>query len=181
MTVRVVAVDTDISLEHLAEAEAQATKVYEAVGVDLHWVHEGQEAEPLAPGTYPVSVVLLSGRKARHVIALEHIEDGVFGYAAGGSRRAYIFCDRIITTAGRHMTNYVDVLGYVIAHELGHLVLPPNSHSSTGIMRADMELLTHRLAYFTATQGGIIRGFLSAASQSDASKIASIGAAETMR
>jgi hypothetical protein len=30
-------------------------------------------------------------------------------------------------------------LGAVIAHEVGHLVLPENSHSRSGVMRADMD------------------------------------------
>jgi hypothetical protein len=31
----------------------------------------------------------------------------------------------------------MDVMGTVIAHEIGHLVLPSGSHSTTGLMRAN--------------------------------------------
>jgi hypothetical protein len=181
LTVRVYAADADVTTEELAEVEAQATQVYEAVGVRLRWVHEGSNVEAVDSGTYAVRLVLLSGAKARQLIALQHVEEGIVGQAAGITRSAYIFCNRVITTAGLNATSHVNVLGYTIAHELGHLVLPPNSHSSTGIMRASMYTRTARLAYFTEKQGVFIRKFLKAASESDQAKITSIGATETMR
>jgi hypothetical protein len=174
LTVRVYAADADVTSEQLAEAEAQATKVYEAVGVNLRWVHESRNEEAVDAGTYAVRLILLSGAKARQVIAVQHAEEGVLGQAAGLTRSAYIFCNRVITTAGLHATSYVNVLAYAIAHELGHLVLPPNSHSSTGIMRASLYPRTARLAYFTEKQGTVIRSFLTAASESGEIKMAGV-------
>ena len=34
----------------------------------------------------------------------------------------------------------VTLLGYVMAHELGHLMLPPNSHSVAGVMRPNFDI-----------------------------------------
>jgi uncharacterized protein YqgC (DUF456 family) len=49
---------------------------------------------------------------------------------------AYAFYDRIkevtITTIGADAGL---ILGHVIAHEIGHLLLPYNSHAQTGLMR----------------------------------------------
>ncbi len=172
LTVKVDTADTDVTREELAEATSQTTKVYEAIGVNLRWVFDGQDAEGLDSGTYTVRLVLLSGAKARRVIKLEHLEEGVFGYATAGLHTAYIFCNRVITSAGLYKKDYAKVLGYVIAHELGHLVLPPHSHSSTGIMRANIYLRAPRLAYFTETQGTFIRNFLMAVSRAGEIKIA---------
>jgi hypothetical protein len=180
LTVRVHAASAKVSPEDLAEAEAQATKVYEAVGVTLNWVHESQKGEAQDPGIYTVRLVLLSGATAQKLIALGNFEDGVLGFAAGVSRSAYIFCNRVISTAGLNATSHVNVLGYAIAHELGHLVLPPNSHSLTGIMRAGMYPRTARLAYFTEKQGTVIRNFLTVVSRSDEIQIVAIGA-QTIR
>lgn len=171
VTVRVYAEDGDVTSEQLAEAEEQATKVYKAVGVTLRWVHE-RNANLVGTGTYAVRLILVSGAKAQKVAAVQHAEEGVLGQAAGVTRSAYIFCNRVITTAGLHATSFVNVLAYAIAHELGHLVLPPNSHSSTGIMRASLYPGTARLAYFTEKQGTVIRSFLAAASGSDEIKMA---------
>ena len=49
--------------------------------------------------------------------------------------RAYIFCDRIAAMPGAS-TPFSIRLGDVVAHEVGHLVLPWKGHSRTGIMRA---------------------------------------------
>ena len=166
LTVRVYTADTDFTTEQLAEAEAQAAKVYAEAGVTLRWVHESRNEESAEPGTYAVRLILLSGAKAQKVIALQHAEDGVLGLAAGLTRSAYIFCNRVVITAGLNGISHVNMLGYAIAHELGHLVLPPNSHSSSGIMRASVYPRTARLAYFTDKQGMVIRSFLAAASGS---------------
>jgi hypothetical protein len=45
----------------------------------------------------------------------------------------------------------------VIAHELGHLVLPENSHSATGIMAAGLDLRVNADPLFTPEQIVAIR------------------------
>ena len=57
------------------------------------------------------------------------------------------------------------LLGIVMAHELGHLLLGINSHSSTGIMRpiwndADLIAASKGNLYFTEAQGQILRARL---------------------
>jgi hypothetical protein len=48
-----------------------------------------------------------------------------------------------------------------IAHEVGHLLLPNNSHSFVGIMRADLELTSMLPQEFTPQQSATIRASLS--------------------
>jgi len=50
------------------------------------------------------------------------------------------------------------LLGYSIAHEMGHLLLPPNSHSISGVMRAslNLDLAAARRLRFTREQGALI-------------------------
>ena len=45
-----------------------------------------------------------------------------------------------------------------MAHELGHLLLPPHSHSPAGVMRAtiDLELASAKKLRFTHDQGALI-------------------------
>lgn len=50
-------------------------------------------------------------------------------------RRAWVFWDRI-EGAGAQNTALGLLLGYVMAHELGHLMLSSPAHSLRGIMRA---------------------------------------------
>jgi hypothetical protein len=82
---------------------------------------------------------------------------GVLGQAAKECGRAYIFSHRIIALAARHQHALGSVLGRIIAHEVGHLVLPENGHSATGIMSADLDLRPTAFAAFTPGQEAAIR------------------------
>jgi hypothetical protein len=60
------------------------------------------------------------------------------------------------------------ILGHVIAHEMGHLLLPPNSHSQSGVMNADWDSeqllrMVKGLLQFTPEQGELIRSHVSTA------------------
>jgi hypothetical protein len=63
-----------------------------------------------------------------------------------------------VVFARRYHVKREVILGYAIAHELGHLLLPPNSHSVGGIMRAslDMKLAAAQRLRFTGDQGRLI-------------------------
>ena len=52
---------------------------------------------------------------------------------------AYVFFDRVREFADRGHIDVWVVLGCVIAHELGHLVLPLNAHAAEGIMLAQWD------------------------------------------
>jgi len=65
--------------------------------------------------------------------------------------------------------NLAPLLGIAIAHEIGHLLLPDNSHSQTGLMRAkwgkaDFWLAQRSQLFFTAEQGELIRSRMASGS-----------------
>jgi hypothetical protein len=75
---------------------------------------------------------------------------------------AYAFYARIDATAERHGTDVAKVLGIVMAHELGHLLLAHGTHSSAGIMSGrwgqfEMDLVAAGLLSFTKEQAESIR------------------------
>jgi len=49
---------------------------------------------------------------------------------------AYVFCSRVVEFARAQMAPWTQLLGSIIAHEVGHLLLGSNSHAGTGIMGA---------------------------------------------
>jgi predicted SprT family Zn-dependent metalloprotease len=60
------------------------------------------------------------------------------------------------------------ILGHVMAHEMGHLLLPANSHSQSGVMHADWDSeqllrMVKGLLQFTPEQGELIRSHVSSA------------------
>jgi hypothetical protein len=111
----------------IERARAEASRIFDASGVDLVWL-DGQN------GTDDQGViVVLSGT------AIDRFNrTAALGAAMhSGSGRAYVFCDRVDLFARRHQVDAGRVLGHVLAHELGHLLLEDMPHSPNGLMRAD--------------------------------------------
>ena len=82
--------------------------------------------------------------------------------AEGTGRLAYAFYDRIGATAQQYRTDVGKLLGYVMAHELGHILLAGGSHSPTGIMsdrwgEFTMDLVAESFLRFTKEEAESIR------------------------
>ena len=154
-----VANDAHLSRESLLQGEERATRVYDAIGVRLIWVHD-DSAEDQLPEALHLRLVLLSRKTADQKFAKEGIADNIAGQALHDEGRADIFPDRIAALAARYNWTRASMLGYVLAHETGHLVLPPPSHSEAGIMSANLHLRSKGLERFSAEQGATIRAML---------------------
>lgn len=63
-----------------------------------------------------------------------------------GPQEAYVFADGVKTLAVNKGLSEPPTLGCVIAHEIGHLLLGPDSHADGGIVRADRRVRVFRLA-----------------------------------
>jgi hypothetical protein len=145
-----------LSRDILDVASARVAMVYELIGVRTVWVDGEVSLQQRQDGRVHLSILLLSRDMAEKKIAADRIKDGVLAQAHLPSGRAHIFCERIATTPGlpRH---FASPLGDVIAHEVGHLLLRTNGHSSTGIMRASMNVQAFHLRSFDKVQAHSIR------------------------
>ena len=149
-------------------AQTEVTQIYKAAGVRIVWATRDDHAD--APGLH-VRVQLLSREMAMHMIAALRLADSVAGHAAHDAGRAYIFPHRIVDMALQHSDDFRRILGRVMAHEVGHLVLPVYSHSDRGIMRANIDVRSKRFHGFTTEQGIAIRSMILAASLPHAGQI----------
>jgi len=123
----------DISLGDLRAAEDEATRVYKAAHIRLVWVNPGQ-ADDGSPALR-LTVIL-----AKHAIAGVPNTDGVLGFAFHASRVAYAFSEPIKALVLPSPVSFRVAFGRVIAHELGHLLLPTRGHSECGIMRPSLDV-----------------------------------------
>jgi hypothetical protein len=117
--------DAAAPAEQVAAAQENVSAVYAAAGVDVTW-----------NGRNPAAMLaLIPGHEARRT---GHRPE-VIGFAIGGGTNrgkvAYIFMHRVKELSWRHRLPESVILGAAIAHELGHLLLPFESHSDTGVMR----------------------------------------------
>jgi hypothetical protein len=70
---------------------------------------------------------------------------------------AWIFYDPMKRFAVERELSLAQLLGHVIAHELGHMLLGPNSHSGMGLMRAqwsgrELQAADHGGLFFSASE-----------------------------
>jgi hypothetical protein len=144
-----------LSRDILDVASSRVAMVYQRIGVRTVWVDGEVSSEERQDGRLHFSILLLSRDMAEKQIKARGIKDGVLGIAHPPSGRASIFRDRIATMAGAP-THLANPLGDVIAHEVGHLLLGVDSHSSTGIMRARTNVHGRHLQGFDKTQAGSI-------------------------
>lgn len=128
----------------LLQAERAAADILREAGVDLVWIEcfAGQTEMPDAACTSPMTPLdlvlnLLPRSESLHF----HFRDEILGLAVETTEKefgffAYAFYDRVKDCAVRRGMNLAQLLGNVIAHELAHLLLGVNSHSSHGLMHA---------------------------------------------
>ena len=152
-----------VSAGDLAEAERVATRVYAEAGVRAVWT-EGTAWHAQPDGAFHADVLLLSKEMVTLKSQVDGLDEHVFGSALPPIRRAYIFDNRIADHARMTDSNFALLLGMVIAHEVGHLLLPASSHSAAGIMCTQWERRTAGLLTFTRDQGTTIRQRLAARS-----------------
>jgi len=141
-------------------AEIQAAALYQQIGVSVVW------ASPTAGSGVPDPDLVVSILSARTMRPRPRSAD-TFGVArvsllhpVGGM--AYVFYDRIDALMRRMQGDTSCLLGYVIAHEVGHLLLPALPHTSHGIMQRhlsarEMDPGHANLIRFSRGQGERIR------------------------
>jgi len=135
-------------------AEARANQVFAMSGINIDWV-DRKEADRLQL-VAPYTILIMAEAPVSLKAAMDQIGVDLMGHAAPTVGRAYIYYDRVRKLGSIPPRDTSATLGDVIAHELGHLMLPPG-HSNIGIMRHAINLTTRRLETFTKVEAQEIR------------------------
>jgi hypothetical protein len=169
-----------VDRQTLTEAERTAASVFRKAGVESRWVDSAEAQRtalwnPTTKGSFApsdIQVDIIAGAMVDRL----GLPDGVIGVAPGaepGRRLAYVLYDRVESLAARQMSrrahenicgsaSTAQILGYAMAHEIGHLLLNLVTHSDTGIMRGNWDGRTLQDAcygylLFSSQQAGAIR------------------------
>lgn len=149
----------------LTGAQAEVTKIYRQAGVETMWrALASSPANTDASHEPRLTIAILSRDQTERLIpALAH---NAMGIAVARAHVAYVSYYRVEQLTGANGVNRAHALGIALAHEIGHLLLPYNSHSETGLMRADWttaHLLRAQYSqlFFTAQEAELIRAGLS--------------------
>jgi len=138
-------------------AKARANQVFASSRVHIDWIEETDASSRRLP--VPFTVMIMADGHAKRKAVEEGLQDDVIGQGAPVAGRAYIYFNRMVESVHAPRDTIIQ-LGDVLAHELGHLLLPPG-HSSAGIMRASVDSRTRNLQSFTDAQTRAIRTRLS--------------------
>jgi hypothetical protein len=138
-------------------AEARAAQIFAMSGVKVDWI-DGEGANRLKI-VAPYTILLMAEAPAELKAAMEHLGTDVMGQGAPFIGRAYIYYNRVLQLRPIPPRDLISTLGDVIAHELGHLLLPPG-HSSVGIMRPSINMTSRRFETFTEEEAAQLRSLL---------------------
>ncbi len=150
-----------VPAQDLAAARREVEEIFTDAGISILWKE----------GRFPASVIgsITRGLATREVavVLITNTDDPLpgasgctLGFAAKRPAVAYAYYNRIIEQSLLYPIDVRVLLGRVIAHELGHVLLPPNSHSRLGIMRGNIDLGLEKPDRFTRDQARVIRAVL---------------------
>jgi hypothetical protein len=149
--------EAGVSADIVADARQEVIRIYAQIGVRVIWAAHttGSPKDPLIIIISPITGQLVGPTS---------LGLAVRGTNSSG-RLAYVFYDRVQPLARKHQMREASLLGVVIAHEIGHLLLPYGSHSPSGLMQGEWDdrqflLARARLLRFTAQQAELIRAHL---------------------
>jgi hypothetical protein len=131
--------DAGISRLLIVQAQAVARTVFAQAGVNLEWMSCGlpsqtdKEVSLCIQSEFPTHLHL---RLIGHPNYFEAAALGVSYLAEDGvGFQGEVFYERIVKLQSGTELDLAILLGVVMAHELGHLLLGTNSHSPGGLMR----------------------------------------------
>jgi len=138
-------------------ARGLVQEIYGRAGVTIRWT-------PDATDIVDRSLTLSLVNAERDSRRADTQAMGVAPSPGDGTRgtQAYVFVDRVRAFAQKHHVSEGYVLACAIAHEIGHLLLPPTAHTAEGIMQAAWHAkqfppLAAGLPGFPAAQARLLR------------------------
>jgi len=159
-----------LSSGDLKVAKEVASGIYENVGVRVDWLDcylaeeelkHNPECGKLTPATLVVRILPRSKAEGlkQPPAALGF---AMLGNSGEHAHYSSVFYHRVEELSGIWTSSRPVVLGHVIAHEMGHLLLGEGGHSRTGLMtadwnRAELEHVNQRAFTFTSQQAKEIR------------------------
>jgi hypothetical protein len=132
----------------LAEAEREAERIFKPAGVNVLWMNcrTAATSQQDSPALRPPDCGLVKWPDhlaLRIVPRSNRFTNEVFGVAflsaEGVGCYSDVFYDHATDLHAESNVSVANILGNVIAHELGHLLLGSNSHALSGIMKGRWE------------------------------------------
>jgi hypothetical protein len=163
-----------VAPQTLTDTEEVATEIFREAGVGTRWVNivlttENDQVISVDHPAFTSADIQLSILPSKMSDRFG-IPNNVIGLAPGTDAQiVYVFASKVETLFWRLLraqcsgrmdrpVSRAQILGHVIAHELGHLLLNMNGHSAHGIMRGDLDFTDrHDSLLFMPQQAEVLR------------------------
>jgi DNA-binding PadR family transcriptional regulator len=152
-------------LDEVRRMQMEVIRILGAIGVDVDWRIETPSAgeQPRAttsPPGFVVRVVVMN--RADGFSPHEWLLGIAPTVQEGSAPRVLVFRDNVADFADAQIMDPSSVLALVVAHELGHVLLPAPAHGRFGIMQAPwdagaVQQARSHMLLFTAVQGDMVR------------------------
>src|SRR5262245_3501009 len=138
-------------------AKSHVTYIYHVAGVEVDWIDRD---DPRVRDEEFLKSIITVSLYSEEMANRSGEGDSVVGRAAPGGRTVRVLYHRLEEIRGGRSAQTAFLLGNVIAHEIGHLMLPIGAHSHVGLMVPEMNITvaTSRLLFFPEEQSQMIRG-----------------------
>jgi hypothetical protein len=134
-----------VSADDLSDAQTAVVAVFREIGIAIDWVncYSGDRTFPVSSPRCtelldPAEVILRITAAPRGQPS--HPRSMGFTFVNMDEEKrpglATVLADRVLAVASSAATNTGSVLGLVIAHELGHVLLHTTAHAKSGLMRS---------------------------------------------
>jgi hypothetical protein len=130
----------------LDQAKKEAARIYWQAGVKTEWLapsaltraSEGNENPPATRQAFTVRLIILNHLRATRTSTTPFLMGAApaASYDCGGA--VYVFYDQVTGFSNVQRMDAALVLGTVIAHEIGHLLVRADGHSAEGLMRGSL-------------------------------------------
>jgi hypothetical protein len=152
----------EVPVKPLTRVQSLVSGYYRDIRVETQWqtvVQPLRDPPELAlpADTQDLTVIILSSAMVLGKSWPDHAVGSAATAAHAHGRIAYVLYDRVVAAALVAGWDPVDFMSVVMAHEIGHLLLPQGSHSPDGLMRAnwglaDLRAIDRRTLRFNAQQ-----------------------------
>ena len=146
-------------------------QIFGRIGVEITWMDPARFRQAMPDDIVLrrafVGAVLLINIVSPAMHRKLGMHEHTAGSASMGARLAWVSLAQVKRFTEQADADLGTVLGYVIAHEIGHLLLPANSHAVRGLMqeRVDPRLIANNNMWFLPEHATIIRSELAARNQ----------------
>ena len=166
-TMRIVVYDyAQVPADLLAQAQTVVSRILGEIGVDATWMDVAaftreMPCENAARRAFVDSVVQVNVISPDMHKMLGR-RNSVLGGAGSYTRRVWIAFSRIQQSARLAKADVSGALGSVVAHEIGHVLMPRGAHALTGLMQhvVDPNLVAQNRVSFLSEEATLIRATL---------------------